>query len=287
MKIAVIIPTWNREKNIVQTVKALLWQNVSLDTEYKIYVVDDHSTDGTKEALKDFNITILDTPQHTTWNASIPRNFGAKATDPDTDLLYFVDSDVLLPPDRVQRAVDIFAKYPHPNRVIIGAYHFMTKFIEAKDSNWHKQDITEYDQDLRWKQFQENNPDKTNTGLYFALACFGGNLVIPRKLFFKTGGFDELLQSGVEDGDFGLTLWETGALFSMDLGLLGWHNPHDIHKERTQFIPEGLERINSKHQLDIVKLTNKVYRKWGIDWTPPDSWVEESGYKKEELLNET
>lgn len=286
MKIAVIVPTWNREKNIERTVKCLLWQDVSIQHEMKIYVVDDHSTDRTREVLKKYPITILETPQHTVWNAAVPRNTGAKATPVDTDLLYFIDSDVMLPPNRVQRAIDIYEADPDPNRVIIGPYHFMQTILDPQNSKWYEKSITDYSGDIRWRMFEEHEPHEKHTGLEWALACFGGNLIIPRMLFFRAGGFDEEMLSGVEDGDFGLTLWEAGAVFSADRGLLGWHNHHEIHPERTKFIKEGVAKINEKHNVDIIKLTGETYRKWGIgEWKPPKSWVDESGYTEDQLYD--
>lgn len=287
MRVAIIIPTWNRKENIVGTVQAVLMQVVEPHHKIDIIVVDDDSNDGTPEALAHLEqVRVLRHAPHLQWNASKPRNFGAMNTDKETDLLYFLDSDVLLPPDRVQRLIAVYERNPLPNRVIIGPYHFARNRIDVSDPDWYMKKQTDYDGDIRWKLFEKHEYPELNTGIQYALACFGGNLAIPRKLFFKTGGFDERMLSGVEDGDFGLTLWESGAEFSLDRGLLGWHNPHEIVGERTKYIKDCVKLLNEKHNIDIVHETGGVYRQWGIDWTPPDEWVEQSGYTREEL-NET
>ena len=37
--------------------------------------------------------------------------------------------------------------------------------------------------------------------------------------------------------------------------------------------------------MDIIQATGDVHRQWGIgEWQPPDSWVKDSGYEKEELV---
>lgn len=289
MIVEIIVPVWNRRENIQKTITCLLRQDV-FNTMHRvhIHIVNDNSTDGTRDYLNAIryeydNLSIHNLLQHDKWNASIPRNYGAKQTSVKTNLLYFIDSDVLLPPDRVRRLIEVYEEDQDPNRVIIGPYHFANRKIDVDNPLWYTEEIRDYSGDIRWQSFLDHEyPDK-NKGIGYALACFGGNLAIPRKLFFKAGGFDETMYSGVEDGDFGLTLWESGAVFSLDHGLLGWHNPHPIVPERTRDIKECVDRLNAKHNVDMIKLNGDVYRQWGIDWTPPESWIKEGGYTKEEL----
>lgn len=291
VKISIIVPAWNRAKNVVQTLHCLEQQDIfGTEHQTEFILVNDCSTDSTG-VIMDLaqlpNKTVIHRKQRDKWNASKPRNEAAITSDKKSDLLYFLDSDVLLPPDRLRRLVEVWNadNDRDPDRVIIGQYHFMRTWVNAKeDTRWYEREITNYDGDIRSQSFKDHPPTQKNRGLGFALACFGGSLAVPRKLFFKAGGFDETMLSGVEDGDFGLTLWETGAVFSLDAGLLGWHNPHEIVGERTAYIRECVDRLNIKHNIDIVKETGEVHRQWGIgEWVPPDSWVKDSGYTKEEL----
>ena len=140
------------------------------------------------------------------------------------------------------------------------------------DGNWWEQNIIDYQEDGRWKEFLEHSVEEKNIGVGYALACFGGSLLIPRSLFFKAGCYDEFCTSGTEDGEFGVTLWETGAVFSMDKELLGWHHPHEKLPARESRIPEMIAYIDKKHNMDLVKASGEAYRQWGINWTPPDVW---------------
>lgn len=289
MRLCVIIPAWNREKNIIETVRALQNQDIyGTSDRVDFILIDDNSTDGTKHFLDVCDLPnkkVIHITNRTKWNASIPRNKGAIASSTSCDILYFLDSDVLLPPDRLRRLVEVYKADNDEDRVVIGPYHYMRHFISLKNNPKWYEGISDYSGDIRWNSFLEHDVSLKQQGIGFALACFGGSLAVPRKLFFKAGGFDETMLSGVEDGDFGLTLWETGAVFSLDKGLLGWHNPHEIVPERTQFIRECVDRLNKKHSVDIIHETGKVHRQWGIgEWTPPDSWIKDSGYTKEELL---
>lgn len=64
MKVAAIIVTYNRKKLLLENIEALLHQSVDSDV-LSIIVVDNHSTDGTAEALEPYSvnkkITYLDT----------------------------------------------------------------------------------------------------------------------------------------------------------------------------------------------------------------------------------
>ncbi len=284
MKVTIIIPVKNRKENIIKVLTCLQRQEVQDHHAVKIIVVDDNSTDGTREAIEayidgqkfPFHLKLIHTEQRDTWSASIPRNLGAKSADEDTDCFYFLDSDILLPPNRIQRLIDDWEHDPDPNRVIIGAYHYAQTYIWVDDADWYKQNIQNYGQDVRFKSFEEHPVEEKNTGVGFALACFGGSLLVPRPLFFKSGMYDEFITSGCEDGDYGLTLWETGAVFSMDKELLGWHNPHPITPDRTSEIPEMVKYIDEKHHMDLIKASGEAYRQWDISWQAPNSWKEKA-----------
>lgn len=277
MKLTIIIPTYNRRDNIIRTLDCLSRQVIDSAHTVKIIVVDDGSNDGSEEVIlgayrNQNNITFIKRPREHDWNASVPRNLGARAADPDTDCFYFLDSDVMLPANRVQRLIDDWMGNPDQNRVIIGPYHYMKNPFSV-NSLMNQDSITNYDQDIRWKSFEEHPVEEVNKGVGFALACFGGSLLIPRALFFKTGGYDEKVTSGCEDGDFGLTLWEAGAVFSLDKELLGWHHSHEILPSRTASIKEMVAYIDEKHRMDLIQASGEAYRQWGVNWTPPDTWV--------------
>jgi glycosyltransferase involved in cell wall biosynthesis len=103
----------------------------------------------------------------------------------------------------------------------------------------------------------------------FVGQCFSGHLVIPRRLFWKAGGYDENIRKGCEDGDFGLTLWELGTGFTFDRDAIGLHIYHDRPSDRLPGLDLEVKKLNAKHHMDIVYQTQQVYRKWGEkEWLP-------------------
>ena len=53
MKIVVILPTYNEKENIRLLIPALWMQFAALEHEMHVLVVDDHSPDGTADAVRE------------------------------------------------------------------------------------------------------------------------------------------------------------------------------------------------------------------------------------------
>lgn len=87
MKITIVIPTYNEEKEL-----PFLLESIKKNThkDYEIIIADAHSQDRTREIAKEYDCIIVD--------GGLPaegRNQGAKyATG---DLIYFIDADSILP----------------------------------------------------------------------------------------------------------------------------------------------------------------------------------------------
>ncbi len=111
MKISVIIPTYNEEKNIADCINSLKNQSIK---DFEIIVVDDGSIDNTIEILKKLQIKVLE-QKHLGPGAA--RNLGAK--NAKGDILVFVDADMtfdsnflrkLTEPIRENKTIGTFSK---------------------------------------------------------------------------------------------------------------------------------------------------------------------------------
>ncbi|MFM1769437.1 MAG: hypothetical protein RJA22_1966 [Verrucomicrobiota bacterium] len=111
--VAAIIPVFNRPRAIVEALDSVLAQT---RPPGKLVVVDDGSTDDTAQRVEEwlaarrppFPALLVRQPNQ---GAATARNRGA-AEAPDCDLLAFLDSDDLWPPDYVQRVCDAMAAAP-------------------------------------------------------------------------------------------------------------------------------------------------------------------------------
>ncbi len=86
MKISVIIPTYNEEKNISDCILSLKKQS---DVDFEIICVDDGSTDKTLKILEELDVEVLSQKHQ---GPAMARNLGAKHAK--GKILVFVDADM-------------------------------------------------------------------------------------------------------------------------------------------------------------------------------------------------
>jgi glycosyltransferase involved in cell wall biosynthesis len=94
-QISVILPVYNREQSVARAIRSVLAQTF---TPRELIVVDDGSTDGTRDVLRGFGsqITIIEQPHS---GAYVARNRGLR--DATGELIAFIDSDDAWFPDRL------------------------------------------------------------------------------------------------------------------------------------------------------------------------------------------
>ena len=108
--LSIVVPCYNEEKNIGNTIKALL--EVNYKNLKRIIIVDDCSTDNSyaiikKYASKYFKIMAVQTPKNT-GNAAGAKNYGSKFVN--TELIGFTDADSYPLKNSVMRMVGFFNK---------------------------------------------------------------------------------------------------------------------------------------------------------------------------------
>ena len=104
-RLAVIVPVHNQPREIVACIEALLRAGVDAAS---IVVVDDASTDGTSAAARAAGAVVVRCPRNL--GPAGARNFGAHCSR--SDLILFVDSDVLVDPAAVQRVLSLMDREP-------------------------------------------------------------------------------------------------------------------------------------------------------------------------------
>lgn len=114
LKISVIIPTFNEEKVISDCLNSLIKQSYQ---DFEIIVVDDGSSDSTKEIASRFPVKVLEQKHR---GPGLARNNGAE--EATGDILVFVDADMtfdskfldmLTKPIRGGKTIGTFSKYEY------------------------------------------------------------------------------------------------------------------------------------------------------------------------------
>src|SRR5436305_8021426 len=113
LKISVIICSYNRAKYIIDAVESLYDQTV-LKNLYEVIVVDNNSTDNTKELClqyiashSDYNIHYFDEKQQ---GASFARNTGVAHSK--APLIAFMDDDAIADKNFIESILRFFETHP-------------------------------------------------------------------------------------------------------------------------------------------------------------------------------
>ena len=118
--LSIIIPAYNEEKRIKQTIIALRSYLKPKKYIYEIIVVDDGSTDGTLSVLKDTLSADLRVITITKSGKGAAVKEGVMSADKENEYVFFMDADLSTDPSEIGAFIDIFKEEPETN-VIIGS----------------------------------------------------------------------------------------------------------------------------------------------------------------------
>ncbi len=126
MHISIIIPTYNEEKRIKKTLESILTYVQTKKHDYEIIVVNDGSTDKTKDVVLEFKskkITVLDNPCNRGKGYSVKQGFLAATKE----WVLFSDADLSTPIEELET----FFRYKDYD-VIIGSRNLSDSLIVVK-----------------------------------------------------------------------------------------------------------------------------------------------------------
>jgi glycosyltransferase involved in cell wall biosynthesis len=167
--------------------------------DFEVIVVDDHSTDGTAEIVRSFPCRLLTSA---TRGVGAARNLGvAHAAGP---LIYFLDADILIEPDNLERIVDAFDRHPEVS-AIFGSFGKDT--VPQNFASVYKNLLHHY--------------THQNANREAATFC-GGFSGIRREVFREVGGFDPAYDF-MEDVELGCRLYRRGYRIRLDPELQATH----------------------------------------------------------------
>jgi glycosyltransferase involved in cell wall biosynthesis len=181
--VSVIVPAYNAEKTILETIQSIQNQTFS---DFEIVVINDGSRDRTVEILGTIDDPRLKVFSYENGGLPVARNRGIEKAI--GQFLSFIDADDLWTPDKL--AAQLAALEQHPDA---GAAYSWTAYIDA-ESNF----------------LYNGKPVPFDGNIYpqLLLECFianGSNILVRRECVEAVGQFDPTLKS-TEDWDFYLRL---------------------------------------------------------------------------------
>jgi GT2 family glycosyltransferase len=195
--VSVIIPVFNGDRTLRDCLEAVCrstYRNV------EVLVVDDHSTDGSPDVVRQFPCRLIQMEQNR--GAAAARNRGAGLAR--GDLLVFLDADIVIEPDTLEKMVSVLCSRPDVS-ALFGSYQkdtIPTNFLSA------------YKNLLHHYTHQTSRTD--------AATFCGGFGAVRRDAFLQCRGFDESRRS-LEDIEFGYRLHRAGHKISLEKGIQVTH----------------------------------------------------------------
>jgi glycosyltransferase involved in cell wall biosynthesis len=201
MRISIIIPVYNNTRDLAECLSAVRAAAKNADTE--IIVVDDASTDDTPTVAASMGARVLRLEKNSGPGAA--RNFGARHAV--GDILFFVDADVVLAPDALERVVS----------VLDGRREFAAVFGSYDARPRAHGLVSQYRNLLHHFVHQQGNPE--------ASTFWAGCGAIRREIFLAVGGFDaeRFPRPSIEDIELGLRLRQAGHRILLDRDIQGTH----------------------------------------------------------------
>jgi glycosyltransferase involved in cell wall biosynthesis len=206
--VSVVIAAYNAEKYIQQTIDSILAQTFC---DYEIIVVDDGSTDATKEILACYGERIRYCYLQNSGGPAKPRNVGIRMSRAKYIALF--DHDDVMVPDKLKKQVACLEKHPEVS-LVFSDFLFW-------DGNAAKGTMLE--RESTKKLFERILRQSDGTALLFKRPIYDellrGNfigtstIVVRREDILGLGGFDESLV-GIDDLDLYLKLSHQGKLFA-------------------------------------------------------------------------
>ena len=211
--VSVVVPTFNRRRQLQRTLDGLSRQTVCRST-FEVIVVSDGSTDGTDEYLLSgatpLPVTVV---RQRNAGPAAARNSGvAVATG---ELVLFIDDDVVPAPDLIAAHLSCHAAAAG-DVVVIGP---MVTPDDVHLSPWVR-----WEQEMLYKQY-----DAMKRGEYDATArqFYTGNATVARRHLDAVGGFDTAFRRA-EDVELAYRLADRGLAFVFDPAAIVVH-----HAERS------------------------------------------------------
>ena len=183
LRVTIVVPTHNRRRWIGECLDAIQAQTYR---GFDVLIVDDFSTDGTTEWLRSEPLysfaQIIQQPRN--MGASEARNEGARRAT--GDLITFIDSDDLLEPNHLERAVDAFQRFPRVGLFCCDAINIGPNGEVLGDGRtWHEVNSA-------IKQYPVRTGIRALEDVFVFSNSFPG-FTLRRDLLLKLGGLDQSL----------------------------------------------------------------------------------------------
>src|SRR3989338_6857241 len=241
--VSVILPTYNCAAFLPHSIGSILAQTYN---SYEIIVVDDGSTDNTKEVLYPFMQRIKYILLEQNKGLPTARNIGILSAH--GKYIAFIDADDLWLPEKLQTDIEYFETHPE------------VSMVYSKHLNI----------DQNGRMLDEASQKRLPSGNVFAQLFSEQNfintssVIVQKEVFKTTGLFDEQLFN-CQDWDMWLRITFYFKVGGINTPLLKYrHNPHSLSKNRNNVLKYQKIVIDKTYNSFKDKgkgISNKLYKR--------------------------
>lgn len=243
MDLSIIICTLNRKDHLIRALESLEALHVSAAPGYEILVIDNGSSDGTSDLIRDFvkkDDRIWKYYYEPEKGLSNARNCGVK--NAQGEIIAFTDDDVIVAKNWLQALWETFKNKPD----VIGV---QGKILLQRDIE--QMPIWADPDDLLFCTLYDPSPEAQYTD-----TLVGANMAFRREAFEKYGLFDPRLGAGAsgfcEDTEFAMRLRAAGERLFYEPSVVIFHE-HDEKRLTWEYWCERTRRYaRSKAIVDVM-----------------------------------
>lgn len=271
-KISFVILTWNSQNDIIECLDSIDKTCGREEIEYKVFVVDNGSSDKTVEVLENYaarkpqQIHIDRLPENK--GTTLPRNIALRKVD--TPFVAVMDSDTVFLKGRLSQMFAYFDQHQDigliaPQLVLLDGtvQNSVKKFPTLPDKVLKLRGILRLGSPLNvdfYENFPFQEPREADTAI--SAAWF-----FRRELLQKIGYLDENIFYAPEDVDYSLRVWEAG------LKIVYYPYLQILHKTQQISHKKPFSKISISHFLGLLYYyrkhnywfsRNRLYKRLGI-----------------------
>lgn len=184
--VSVVIPAYNAEKTIIETVRSVLQQTLK---DFELIVINDGSTDGTRSRLEEISDPRLKVLSYENGGLAVARNRGIE--NASGEFVTFIDSDDLWTPDKLEKQVAALQANPKA-----GVVYSWTRSMDYSGQLFYEGSSASYSGNVYAQLLRCN------------FITSGSNVMVTRAAIATSGVFDSTLRH-CEDLEYYLRLART------------------------------------------------------------------------------
>lgn len=245
-QVSIIIPTYNRAKNLTHVLHSLTKQ---IFKEFEVIIADDGSTDNTRDLVEQFrdklNIRYSYCGENKGFRAARTRNIGlSKARG---KIIVFLDSDIVVPPEYLNYHIESHQKYQN---IVVNSFVYRMKEYKDEDlgltpKEFIKKHIDNLDEDIKFK-FNIFDREPIEEGYYLD----SNSLSIKSEHIIHEGFDSNFVGWGHEDTELGYRFISKGFKFLfIKEGCESYHIHHNIRENKKEENKINWQRLTKKYHL--------------------------------------